>query len=152
MWGLGVKGLNTLINRWVRFLEGLKKGKWFTKNETFIECSKFYQKSQILKFQDNIKVTNYLYVHNSLNNRLPVALTDKFQYIHENHSIHTRHSAKQCIKLPIARTSQYAIYSIDGSSARTWNSYQITHHKSNLHLQSPYSCKKTLTQHLLSTY
>ena len=115
-------------------------------------CSKLYQKSQILKFQDSINVTNYLYVHNSLNKRLPVALTDKFQYIHENHSIHTRHSAKQCIKLPIARTSQYGIYSIDGSSARTWNSYQITHHKSNLHLQSPYSCKKTLTQHLLSTY
>jgi hypothetical protein len=115
-------------------------------------CSKLYQKSQILKFQDNISVNNYLYIHNSIHRKLPISLTNKFSYLHENHTQHTRQSAKQCIKLPTARTSAYGIYSIDGSSTRTWNSYQILHHKENLHLLSPYSCKKKLRSYILSTY
>jgi hypothetical protein len=115
-------------------------------------CSKLYQKSQILKFQDSISVNNYLYVHNSIHRKLPLALTDKFSYLHENHTQHTRQSAKQCIKLPIARTSAYGIYSIDGSSTRTWNAYQILHYKENLHALSPYSCKKKLRSYILSTY
>ena len=115
-------------------------------------CSKLYQKSQILKFQDNININNYLYVHNSIHRKLPVSLTDKFQYIHDNHTQCTRQAVKQCIKLPPSRTSAYGIYSIDGCSTRVWNSYQILHHKQNLHLLSPYSCKKKLSTYILSTY
>ena len=114
-------------------------------------CSVLYQKSKIIKFQDNVKINNYLYVHNSINRNLPLAPTQKFHYLHENHSQHTRQSVKQCIKLPIARTS-YGLYSIDSSSARIWNYYQIQHHKENLHLSSPFSCKKKLTSYILSTY
>ena len=115
-------------------------------------CTQFYQKSEILKFQDNINISNYLYVHNSIHRNIPQALTHKFQYLHENHTQHTRQSAKQCIKLPIARTSTYGLHSIDSCSARVWNSYQILHHKENLHLLSPYSCKKKLTSYILTTY
>ena len=115
-------------------------------------CSKLYQKSQILKFQDNININNYLYVHNSIHRKLPVSLTDKFEYINDNHTQYTRQAVKQCIKLPPARTSAYGIYSIDGCSARVWNSYQVLHHKFNLHLLSPYSCKKKLSTYIFSTY
>ena len=114
-------------------------------------CSELYKKLNIVKFQDSIKIKDYLYVHNSINRRLPQALTQKFQYIHENSTQQTRQAIKQCIKLPIARTL-YGLYSIDSSSARTWNSCQILHHNDNLHLLSPYSCKRKLTSYFLSAY
>ena len=114
-------------------------------------CSEMYKKLGILRFQDSVKINNYLYVHNSINRKLPQALTQKFHYIHENSTQQTRQAIKQCVKLPTARTS-YGLYSIDSSSARTWNSYQILHHKDNLHLLSPYSCKRKLTSYFLSTY
>ena len=113
--------------------------------------SDLYKKLEIIKFQDNIKISNYLYVHNSINRKLPQALTNKFQYIYEDSPQLTRQSAKQCVKLPIARTS-YGLLSIDSQSARTWNSCQILHHQENLHLLSPYSCKGKLKSYILSKY
>ena len=53
-------------------------------------CSELYKKLDIVRFQDSVKINNYLYVHNSINRKLPQALTQKFQYIHENSTQQTR--------------------------------------------------------------
>ena len=46
--------------------------------------SKLYLKSEILKFKDNITLNNFLFVHNSLNRRLPTAVQDKFLRRHQH--------------------------------------------------------------------
>ena len=114
--------------------------------------SKLYQKSEILKFKDNITLNNYLYVHNSLNRRLPTALLDKFSYLHDSHQYFTRNSALQCVKLPTSRTLVYGIDSITGKSSRAWNYMQINCSSDNLHLLSRNACKKIIKQFYLDSY
>ena len=114
--------------------------------------SKLYQKSKILKFADNIKLNNYLYVHDSLNRKLPPCLQDNFQYLHDLHKQTTRNSVQHCVKLPKSYTLSYGIHSIDGQAARAWNYFQITFHKLNLHLLSRGCCKSKLTTSTLASY
>ena len=114
--------------------------------------SKLYQKSQILKFADSIKLNNYLYVHNSLNRKLPPCLQDNFQYLHDLHNHTTRNSEQHCVKLPKSYTLSYGIHSVNGQAARAWNYFQITFHKLNLHLLSRGCCKSKLTTSTLASY
>ena len=114
--------------------------------------SKLYQKSKILKFGDNIKINNYLYVKDSLNRQIPYSLQNDFTYIHDAHDQHTRNSVNQCVQLPKSRTLVHGIHSIKGQSARAWNHLQITHSKDKLHLLSRNSCKKKLTTYFIESY
>ena len=114
--------------------------------------SKLYQKSRILKFEDHVWINNYLYVHDSINRRLPPCLQDKFQYIHECHHHQTRNSSQHCVKLPKSYTIAYGIHSITDQAARSWNYFQITYAKENLHLLSRGVSKQKLTRHILDTY
>ena len=114
--------------------------------------SKLYKKSEILKFEDHVRVNNYLYVHDSINRRLPPCLNDKFQYIHECHNHQTRNSVQHCVKLPKSYTIAYGIHSITDQSARAWNYFQIINSKENLHILSRGVCKQKLTCNILKTY
>ena len=114
--------------------------------------AKLYRKSKILKFTDNIKLYNYIYVHDNMNRRLPSTLLNKFTYIHDSHGINTRNSSLQCVTLPADRTIIYGIHSITSQAARTWNFLQINHFKDNLHLLSRNLCKKKLTAYFIDSY
>ena len=122
--------------------------------------SNLYKKSEILKFKDNISLNNFLYVHNSLNRRLPTALQDKFVYLRNSHLHTTRKSTYQCVKLPSSRTIDYGIKSITGQSARAWNYLQINNYQQLncisddkiLYLHSRSICKKKLKQYFLDSY
>ena len=111
-----------------------------------------YKNSKILKFKDNISLNNYLYVHDSLNRKLPFALLDKFNHLHKVHNHKTRNSLFQCVTLPSNRTIVYGIHSIMSMSARTWNRLQITLSTQNLHLQSRTSCKKHIFDYFIASY
>ena len=114
--------------------------------------TKLYQKSGILKFQDNIRLHNYLFVHDSMNRRLPACFYDKFQYLHEVHVHSTRSAAQQCVTLPKSRTLVYGLYSITDQSSRSWNNLQIMNSSDNLHVLSRNICKKKITNKFLQKY
>ena len=114
--------------------------------------SKLYQKSEILKFKDNITLNNYIYAHDSLHRHLPTALLDKFVYLDDSHHHFTRNSVLKCVKLPNSRTLIYGLDSITGKSARAWNYLQINCASDNLHLHSRKACKKIVKQFYLDSY
>ena len=114
--------------------------------------TQLYKKSKILKFKDNITVNNYLYVHDNLNRHLPVALLDKFDYLHNIHEHSTRNAESRCVKLTKSRTLVSGIHSINGQSARAWNHLQITCSSDNLHSRSRKVCKKILTKRYIDSY
>ena len=118
---------------------------------------KLYKHSEIIKFKDDIKINNYLYVHNSLNRRLPSCLNNQFKYMNIQNDQLTRKVAllnsKEClVELPESRTIHYGIQSITDQSARTWNLIQITLSSLNLHKISRESCKAKLKQHFIQSY
>ena len=105
--------------------------------------SKLYQSSKILKFEDQIKLSGYFHVHDSINRKLPPSLQDKFQYLNGGHAHETKLSSRYCVKLPKSNTINYGINSITGQSARSWNSFHVTL-KKNLHVLSRAECKREL--------
>ena len=114
--------------------------------------SKLYQKSDILKLQDSITMNNFLYMYDSLNRRLPTALTDKFTYLRDSHDHNTRKSDLKCVKLPTTRTLVYGIHSVDGQSTRAWNYFQVNCSSHKLHTLSRNVCKKILKSHFIDSY
>ena len=114
--------------------------------------SKHYKNLNILKFQDIIKLNNYLYVHDHFNSNLPISLLNNFKYIHSAHNHNTKISSANCVELPKSNTLQYGIHSVFGQSIRHWNRFQVILKDSTLHAQSKYSCKVLITKHLISLY
>ena len=113
--------------------------------------SKLYQTSNILKFEDQIKLSNYFHVHDSINRKLPPSLQDKFQYLHEIHTHKTKSSDQFCVKLPKTNTVNYGINSITGQAARSWNDLHLSMNK-NLHILSRAVCKHEITKFMFETY
>ena len=114
--------------------------------------SNLFNNSKILKFEDNIALKNYLYVHDSFQGKVPAVLTNNFEYLHEYHNHNTRISTLSCVKLPKARTQAYGISSVIGQSARSWNYFQVNCSGDKLHLKSKSLCKKQIKKFLLNKY
>ena len=114
--------------------------------------SQLYKSSDILKFMDIITLNNYMYVHDSFNRRIPIPLQGKLEHIHATHDKNTRISKMQCVKLPIAKTTEYGLDSIICKSARNWNFIQITQDKNPFHLMERNQCKQKLKLYLMESY
>ena len=122
----------------------------FRNNRT--SSSELYKNSNILKFKDQITIANYLLVHDSLNRRTPLPLQGRLHLIRDSHNYHVRNSAKHCVKIPPARTTEFGIHSILGQAARNWNYFQILYHDDCMHIQTRNKCKNKLRQHFLNSY
>ena len=119
--------------------------------------SELYKNSGIIKFKDEIKINNFLYVHDSLNRRLPSCLNNNFNYMHIQDNQHTRNvtllNSKEClVQLPKSRTIHYGIQSIKDQSARAWNYFQITQSNLKLHTLSRNNSKAKIKAHILESY
>ena len=113
---------------------------------------KLYQKSQILKINDNIMLQNFLYVHDSLNCILPKALNNRFVFIMDQHNYNTRMSSQYQVKVPKVKTKAYGINSISFRSSHAWNFFQNKFSDMKLHNTSRVFCKKVITNYFLKTY
>ena len=80
-----------------------------------------YHKSKILKLCDHVKLQNFVFVHNSLNDNLPLPLRNTFQVVADINSYNTRASDQHKIALPKVRTLYYGLNSIKYRSAAHWN-------------------------------
>ena len=111
-----------------------------------------YKKSDILKFSDHVKLQNFMFVHNSLNNKLPTPLNNAFTFISENHSQNTRASSQNKISLPNARTSLYGLNSIKYRSVAAWNNIVNDLPLESPHLKNVSLCKKQITKFIINSY
>ena len=110
-----------------------------------------YNKSNILRLSDQIKRENFLHVHKSLRNDVPIALRDSFKLAAESHDISTRCAATHKLVLPKVRT-MYGINSITYQSTASWNYILSRLADSNLQSASNAICKKTITKFFIDSY
>ena len=80
-----------------------------------------YVKSNFLKFNDNINLLNFLYVHDSIKGNLPSGLLDSFKPVHNIHDYNTQGAFHNLISLPKINTKVYGLKSIKYQSSKTWN-------------------------------
>ena len=78
-----------------------------------------YKSTNILIFADNVKLLNFLYVHESMNGKLPSIRNFDFIYLHNSHGYNTRGSSQHQVKLSKINTRLYGSKSITFHSACT---------------------------------
>ena len=111
-----------------------------------------YYKSKILKLTDHVKLQNFLFVHNSLNNNLPLPLQNTFKVAADNYVYNTRASEQHKIVLPKIRTSYYGLFCIKYRSGAHWNLLVNDFPKEKFHTLSKSVCQKKITKHLIECY
>ena len=116
--------------------------------------SPLYKISNVLKFTDLVSLKNFLYVFDSFSGKIPSSLRNIFSYIHLRHEHQTRISSQNCVNLPISRTLEYGINSINGQSARNWNFLQVNlfkHNNTGKQLTRN-KIKSLITSHFINSY
>ena len=108
-----------------------------------------YEKLNILKLRDFIRLQNALFVKKCLEGKIPSPFKnffEKSQIIHE-----TRTSIKNCVTVPVVETETYGTNSIKFQASNTWNELQQTTNVDLTELEYA-EAKQKITEHLMSTY
>ena len=69
--------------------------------------SPLYKESIKLKLSDNIRLQNFLYVLDGINNNLPPSLNNTFQLASTSHEYATRSSFHYKVRIPAVKTTVY---------------------------------------------
>ena len=111
-----------------------------------------YHKSNILKFNDNLDLQNFLFVYDSLKGNLPVTLNKTYNFTSDLHDYNTRYSRLNQVVLPKVRTQVYGIKSVIFQAGSFWNNIIKTYPHIDFLNKSKSFCKKIVTKHILERY
>ena len=78
-----------------------------------------YNKCEILKFGDSIKLSNFLYAHDNIKGNLPTTLCAGITLLDSKHSQINRN--QNSVNIPTVRTKTTGSNSIKSKSVNTWN-------------------------------
>ena len=111
-----------------------------------------YYTTNILKFIDNVKLQNFLFIYDTLNGRLPTILNYLFEPSNLQHKYPTNFSGQHQIALFKANTLSYGLNSIKYKAVSFWNivvkkfpNKKLMNHKRNY-------CKLLVSKFLLELY
>ena len=111
-----------------------------------------YFNTKVLKFFDNIKLQNFLYVYDSLNKRLPTALNNIFEPSNQKHNYPTKFSLQHQIASCKVNTVTYGLNSIKYKATSFWNSMVNKFPEKKFQNLKRNACKLFVTNYLTDTY
>ena len=80
-----------------------------------------FKQLDILKFNDNIVLQNYLFVYDYLKGNLPSSFEFTFNRVDESHSIKTRMAETGMLSIPRFNSTTYVLKSIYKNCINSWN-------------------------------
>ena len=117
--------------------------------------SPVFKTLEILKIQDQITLLKCLFVHDSLNGKLPKSFDHTFLKLRDvrsnGNTVSTINSKLGCLFLPNVNTSTYGLNSLFRNSIISWNSYIKLFNKDVVSM-SKKELKNKIKKYLLSTY
>ena len=111
-----------------------------------------YYNTNILKFNDNIKLQNFLYVYDCLHGRLPTSLNYVFEPSNLKHNYPTNFSVQHQIALFKANTQTYGLNSIKYKAITFWNIVVNICAEAKLLEHKRSFCKLFVTKYLIDSY
>ena len=113
-------------------------------------ATRLFKTCNILKLEDSIKLQNFLFAHDSVRDNLPLSLSVRLTFVSTRYN--TR--SETYLQLDKIRTNTilYGSNSIKSKSLDIWNFINKLFFKENLHVKSRFSCKKLVTNFLISKY
>ena len=115
------------------------------------DTSSIYKNNKVLKFSDQIQLTNILFIYDYLNKNLPDAFVNAFSLAHNRHNHQTRNTTKLILNLPQVNTTKYGLNSITYKSIKNWNEI-LSKNPSLQNIQSKYKLKNIIKILLLDGY
>ena len=101
-----------------------------------------YKHSKILKFEDHMKIQNFLFIHDNIRGNIPPVLSENIKPVFNVHNYNTRSAAQYQISLPKVRTQIYGLRSVYYNSIHMWNTFAKKFEKHELHKKSRLLGKK----------
>ena len=111
-----------------------------------------YNKCEILKFSDNIKLSNFLFAHDNIKGNLPTPLCDSITLVDTRHLYKTRHQDFKQLNVPTVRTKTSGINSIKSKSVNIWNEINKLFLAKHLIHQKRSFCKSLLKEYFIKGY
>ena len=111
-----------------------------------------YNKCEILKFGDSIKLTIFLYAHDNIKGNLPTTLCAGITLLDSKHSQITRNQKGNQVNIPTVRTKTSGANSIKSKSVNTWNDLDKLFIKKQLVNQKRNYCKYLIKSYFIKGY
>ena len=111
-----------------------------------------YQKCKILKLEDNIKLSNFLFAHDSFTHNLPSVLCNNLILSENCHPLNTRRLQYKPFMDPIVRTTVFGSNSIKSKSVVIWNVLNRQKYVCELFDKKRNYCKNFIKNYFLESY
>ena len=112
------------------------------------EVSLLYHKNEILTFSDGIKLSNFIFAHNTIKGNLPNSLCNWLHFINKVYD----NQNPNFVKVPKIRTVTSGSNSIKYKSAKIWNEIIESFPKIKFLQEHVSYCKSLLTEHYIQKY
>ena len=107
---------------------------------------------RLLKFRDQIELYNCLFVHDQINNVLPVNFKDYFISLNNLNSINTRNSKSGKLFVPHVNSTRYGRHSVKHSCILSWNNIINKFPNTDFKIIKRNDLKKLITNSFLDGY
>ena len=111
-----------------------------------------YKNSNILKFEDHVKVQNFLFIHDNIKGNIPPVLSEHIKPVFNVHEYNTRAAEQFHIALPKIKTDVYGLKSGTYSSISVWNYFAKQFSEQDLPNKSRVYSKNLITKYFLNSY
>ena len=113
------------------------------------DVNELYKSTKILKLCDSIKLNNFLFSHDNINNNLPSVLLNSLVAVDFTK---TRSFEYRQLKIPKVRTKCFGTNSIKSKSVEIWNILNKKFHEEKFYSKSKKGCKIFISQAFLDEY
>lgn len=88
-----------------------------------VSADPLFNKCEILKFGDQITITNFLFAYDSLKGNLPIVLRDTVNLVNPLHCQISRNQSRGQVNIPGMRTVTGGSNTINSESVKGWNDW-----------------------------
>ena len=111
-----------------------------------------FNKSEILKFGDQIKLSNFLFAYDNLKRNLPSVLCDMISPVNPQHNFLSRNQEFNQVNVPTVRTVAAGSNSVKSKSASAWNDFNKLFLDKKLIQQSRSVCVNLVKKSYITNY
>jgi len=111
-----------------------------------------YHECKIMKLEDNIQLSNFLFAHDNFTKNIPSVLRNNLHLVDEYHSIGTRIIDFKFFTVPVVRTSVFGLNSIKYKSIAFWNHLNKLFYMCKLFDKKRNFCKGFIKDYFIEGY
>ena len=104
-----------------------------TFSEPRTSATPLFSELELLKFFDQVKVMNILYIQKYLKNNLPSDVLSTFNFDEIDHKIVTRGKDTKLLKLSTVKATNFGLNFFSRLSSKQWNELLLNHPETYIH-------------------